>query len=210
MTQATVASVITIIVRSQSDRVFLCSYKNGEHVKCATFVYIKPTQSSRHVPTSMPLSAVGHCALKASRRLWAWFHAQGKILSIWSRRQKYGQNNRISSLVSAILLQCVIPMGTHFCCANHSRISAGRFLSGHERRKMEEGGVRSGGGAVSPGYYDTWNSLSSLLNLAHHCVISRYCVYPDRSLCSFPSVFPWQLCLCVHRRLWYSMSGRVY
>lgn len=70
-----------------------------------------------------------------SRWLELRFRAGGKILSVWSGRQKYGQHNRISSLVSALLPCRDIPMGTHFFCANHTRISAGCFLSGHERRE---------------------------------------------------------------------------
>lgn len=65
--------------------------------------------------------------------------------------KKYGQHNRISSLVSAILPHRDIPMGTHFCCANHSQISAGRFLSGHERREDGRGRCKKGGGGEKRG-----------------------------------------------------------
>lgn len=74
------------------------------------------------------------------------FRAGGKILSVWSGRQKYGQHNRISSLVSAFLPCGNIPMGTQFCCANHTWISAGCFLSGHERQ--EDGRKRCKRGRV--------------------------------------------------------------
>lgn len=73
--------------------------------------------------------------LWGSRWLVVHFHAGGKILSVWSGREKYGQHNRITSLVSAFLPCRDIPMGTHFCHANHTWISAGCFLSGHERRE---------------------------------------------------------------------------
>lgn len=78
--------------------------------------------------------------LWGSRWLVVHFHAGGKILSVWSGREKYGQHNRITSLVSAFLPCRDIPMGTHFCHANHTWISAGCFLSGHER--WEDGSKR--------------------------------------------------------------------
>lgn len=46
--------------------------------------------------------------------------------------------------MSAILPRRDIPMGTHFCCANHSQISAGCFLSGHESRGDGIGSVKGG------------------------------------------------------------------
>lgn len=96
------------------------------------------------ISSSIHLSAVLDCTLKASRWLWVCFSCRGgeRILSVWSCRQKYGQHNRISFLVSAFPPHCDILLGTHFCCANHIQISAGRFLSERGRRKMEEGGVK--------------------------------------------------------------------
>lgn len=85
--------------------------------------------------------------------LWKWaddyeciFHAGKKNPICLILQAKYGQHNRISSLVSAILPHRDIPMGTHFCCANHSRISAGpvSYLDMKEG-EMEEGGVKGGG-----------------------------------------------------------------
>lgn len=74
-------------------------------------------------------------ALRVSGWLVVHFRAGEKKSYVWSGRQKYGQHNRISSLVSAFLPCGDIPMRTHFCCANHTWISAGCFLSGHERQE---------------------------------------------------------------------------
>lgn len=43
----------------------------------------------------------------------------------------------------------IFPWERAFCCANHSQISAGRFLSGHESR--EDGGGRCGVGGGGDG-----------------------------------------------------------
>lgn len=94
--------------------------------------------------------------LRVSRWLVVHFHAGGKILSVWSGWEKYGQHYRITSLVSAFLPCRDIPMGAHFCHANHTQISAGCFLSGHERwedgRKRCKMGKRgkTPGGIVMP------------------------------------------------------------
>ena len=114
----------------------------GACVKCELFVYVKHTvHSSLNKFPLPPIYLLFLIALwKASWWSSVRFHAGGKIVSVWSRRQKYGQQNRISSLVSAILLHRDFPMGTHFCCANHGRISVGCFLSGHESREDGGGG----------------------------------------------------------------------
>lgn len=106
------------------------------------------------------------------------FMVEENSLSAWSRRQKYGRPNRISFLVSAFLPRRDVLMGTYFCCANPRRISAGRFLSGHEsgvdgRGRREREKERKG----SPGYDGTWILHSSLLNLTHHRFMSTYYTY---------------------------------
>lgn len=194
MTGAKIGSVIIVAVISQSwGWAFLCglnlhtfsayNYHDGGTCLVCIVCLCKSycTQPSRQISTSIHLSVLD-CALKAGWWSWARFHAGGKILSVWSRRQKYGQHNRISSLVSAILPHRDIPMGTHFCCANHRQISAGRFLSGHERREDGRGRCKKGGGEKgkrgSPGNDNTWNSLGGLWILSHHHFVSRYCTYP--------------------------------
>lgn len=115
-------------------------------VKCVLFVYVIHIVYSPLDKFPLPpiylLFLI--CALKLSGWLAVRFHAGGKILSVGSCRQKYGRHNTISSLVSAILPRRDIPMGTHFCCVNHSQISAGRFLSGHERREVRRGRCKKG------------------------------------------------------------------
>lgn len=69
---------------------------------------------------SIHLSVVLDLWLKVIRWLVVHFHAGGKIISAWSPRQKYGQHNRISSLVSAILPCRDIPIGMCFCCTNQA------------------------------------------------------------------------------------------
>ena len=141
MTGATIGSVIIVIAINQSwGWVFLCSwsfhtfsarnYGDGGTCQVCTVCLCKTpsTQPSRQISTAIRLSAVSLIVLlKAS--WWLRFPMQEeKSYLVWSRRQKYGQHNRISSLVSAILPHRDIPMGTRFCCANHSQISAGPFL----------------------------------------------------------------------------------
>lgn len=84
-------------------------------------------------------------ALRVSGWLAAYFRAGGKILSVWSGREKYGQHNRISSLVSALLPCGDIPMGTRFllCKITVGSVRAVSYLDMKDR-KMEERGVKRG------------------------------------------------------------------
>lgn len=105
----------------------------GTYGNCALFV------SHTVLPFESPLPSIYLLRLvcaESERMISSAFPCRRKkILSVWSGRQKYGQHNRISSLVSAFLPCGDIPMRTHFCCANHTWISAGCFLSGHERQE---------------------------------------------------------------------------
>lgn len=73
------------------------------------------------------------------------------------KKRNTGSTTESHLLCQLFFLRRDIPMGTHFCCANHSQISAGRFfLSGHERREDGRGRCKKGGrGRGSPGDDDT-------------------------------------------------------
>ena len=82
----------------------------GAHVKCVLFVYVKHTVHSPldKFPFPSILSVVLDCALKAGWWLWAHFHAGGKILSVWSRRQKNMGSTTESHLLCQLFFCTVI------------------------------------------------------------------------------------------------------
>lgn len=155
MTGATIGSVIIVIAIRQSwGWVFLCSwsfhtfsasnYHDGGVCQVCTVCLCKTycIQPSRQIFTSIHLSLVLDCALKASWWLRARFHAGGKILSVWSRRQKNMGSKTESHLLCQLFFRTVI--------FSWERISAARITVGSVRAvsyldmkegKMEEGSV---------------------------------------------------------------------